>query len=145
MSQSNPSDKEANDYAQEWILNGNDQSKAWRVAFPKSKASDKAIWENASTLHKNPKVQQRILELSNISTQKANEVYGITAESLLAEYEECRVAAIEEGQVSAAVSSINGKVKLCGFDVQKIDHTSSDGSMTPSRIELVAPSVNKED
>lgn len=127
MSQANPSEKEIEDYSQAWIANGNKQSPAWRAAFPTSKASDKAIHENASTMNKMPKVQQRILKLSNIAAQKAVERFGITAESLLVEYEECRKAAMEEGQISAAVSSVTGKVKLCGFDVSKIELTGADG------------------
>ena len=44
------------------------------------------------------------------------------------------------------LNAIQQLAKLQGWEAaQKFDHTSSDGSMTPSRIELVAPSVNSTD
>ena len=41
---------------------------------------------------------------------------------------------------SAAVSAIMGKAKLHGLLVDKQDHSSTDGSMTPQRIEIVPAS-----
>ncbi len=128
MSQANPSEKEIEDYSQAWIANGNKQTPAWKAAYPDSKVADKGAQEKASVMHKMIKVQSRILELSNIAAEKAVKRFGITAESLLVEYEECRKAAMEEGQISAAVSSVTGKVKLCGFDVSKVELTGADGA-----------------
>ena len=128
MSQANPSQEEIDTYAQEWLGNGNKIKAAWKVVFPNSKATEKSKDEKSSLFHNLVKVQSRIGQLNEVAAEKANEVYGITAESLLAEYEEARVKALEAGQISASVSAITGKVKLCGFDVSKIELSGGDGA-----------------
>ncbi len=81
MSQSRPTDHEANAYAESHVLYG-DQSRAFRTAFPNSKARPKAINEKASTLHKTKKVQERIEELRQTIKAQAEEKFAITTESL---------------------------------------------------------------
>lgn len=135
MSQANPSEQEINIYAKEWLGNGNKIKAAWKMVFPASKATEKSKDEKASLLHGLAKVQSRISQLREVAAEKADEVYGITAESLLAEYEEARVKALEAGQISASVSAITGKVKLCGFDVSKIELSGIDG--TPIKTESI--------
>ena len=61
MSQGNPTDHEIDVYATEYVLN-NDQTAAWRKAYPDSKASDGVVWTKASLMHKRDKVQKRIRE-----------------------------------------------------------------------------------
>ncbi|KAF0679407.1 hypothetical protein Y59_27690 [Enterobacter hormaechei] len=59
--------------------------------------------------------------------------HNVTVDSLLAELEEARQKALsaETPQSSAAVAATMGKAKLVGLDKQIVDHTSSDGTMTP--------------
>lgn len=45
------------------IIKGLSQADAYRAAYPKQKCSDKTIWENASRLFNNSKVQARLKEL----------------------------------------------------------------------------------
>lgn len=45
------------------IVEGLNQTEAYRSAYPKNRSSDKTIWERASVLAKHPKVQERIKEL----------------------------------------------------------------------------------
>ena len=61
------------------------------------------------------------------------EKHAVTVDTLIAELEEARQAALtaETPQSAAAVGASMGKAKLCGLDKQIIDHQSSDGSMTP--------------
>lgn len=78
MSQSNPTKTELNKYASHYVLNGC-QSKAFRHAFPKSKASDEAIHVKASNLHKLDKVQLRIKELEEEARKIAEEEFKLDA------------------------------------------------------------------
>lgn len=63
MSQRNPSDLEATKYAQAFLTNGGDQTKAFKKAFPKSKAKPETLNNCASKFHKLPKIRTRIEEL----------------------------------------------------------------------------------
>lgn len=63
MSQTNPTKAEIDKYAGHYVLHGC-QSKAWKIAFPKSKANQKVVHEKASSFHKLKKVQERIVELA---------------------------------------------------------------------------------
>lgn len=66
----------------------------------------------------------------------------VTRDSILAELEEARCVALnqEKPQAGAAVAASMGKAKLLGLEApSKVDHSSTDGTMSPTRIELVAP------
>ncbi len=137
MSQVNPSEQEINTYAQEWLSNGNKIKAAWKVVFPDSQATEKSKDEKSSILHNLIKVQSRISDLSGIAAKKANERFGITAESLLGEYEDIRDRALSDAQYGAAVSAVNGKVKLCGFEVGKLEVTGANGEkLLPDSIKV---------
>lgn len=88
-----------------------------------------AVHVNASKLLDNAKVALRVKELQGEIKQRHN----VTVDSLLAELEEARQKALsaETPQSSAAVAATMGKAKLVGLDKQIVDHTSSDGTMTP--------------
>lgn len=45
------------------IIEGMSQADAYRTAYPKQRCSDKTIWENASRIYNNSKVQARLKEL----------------------------------------------------------------------------------
>ena len=62
MSQSKPTNEQANTYAQAFIKHGN-QTKAFKAAFPNSTATQNSSFQKASNLHKTVKVQSSILEL----------------------------------------------------------------------------------
>lgn len=47
------------------IIEGMSQADAYRSAYPNQKMSDKTIWESASKLMSNPKVNARLTELRN--------------------------------------------------------------------------------
>jgi phage terminase small subunit len=78
MSQSNPTDHEATRYAESFVLYGK-KSKAWRNAFPTSKAKPEVISVNASKLHDHPKIQLMITELSAQVAQEAADTFQIDA------------------------------------------------------------------
>ena len=75
----------------------------------------------------NGEIAGRLAELRAPIIAKAQ----LTVEDLLAELEEARQLALQTESAAPAVSATMGKAKLLGLDKQVIDHTSSDGSMTP--------------
>lgn len=123
-------------FARLFVELGN-QSEAYRQAY-ETKAGHETVNVNACKLLKNTNVAQRVAELRENIAMKHN----VTVDSLLQELEEARVIAstCETPQSSAMIAATMGKAKLCGLDKQVIDHTSSDGSMKPSIIQIVAPS-----
>lgn len=104
------------------------QAEAYRQAF-NSKASPQSCAVEASKLAAKPSIAPRLKELRENIAMK----HEVTVDSLLQELEEARAIALtcETPQSSAAISATMGKAKLCGLDKQIIDHTSSDGSMSP--------------
>ena len=79
MSQGNPTELEINTYANEYLLNGGDQSAAWRKAYPKSNASPDSVNQIASRMHAMLKVQSRINQLQDRHKKKDQEEFDITA------------------------------------------------------------------
>lgn len=131
MSQTKPTDIEADTYAQDFVLYG-DKTKAWGVTFPESKAAPETRWPKASRFHDIDKVRARIRQLNGKAIEIADKFHGITIDTLLTELEENRQAALtaETPQSSAATAATLGKAKLLGMDKDIIDHQSSDGSMS---------------
>lgn len=54
------------------------------------------------------------------------------------------VARTGEGNASAAIFGVKNRSTEDWKDKQEIDHRSPDGSMTPTRIEIVAPSLKND-
>lgn len=78
MSQSKPTESEIDVYAGHYVLHG-DQSAAFRVVFPNSKAKAETIHTAASLLHAIPKVHQRIEELKAKVREVAESEFKIDA------------------------------------------------------------------
>ncbi len=79
MSFRNPTDIECTRYAESYVLYG-DKSKAFRAAFPKSKAKPETIHSQASVYHKLHMVCQRIEDLRKSINDVANEKAVATLE-----------------------------------------------------------------
>lgn len=128
-------------FCQAYIETGN-ASEAYRTAYAADKMKSESINRKAKELLDNGKISARVAELRGEIKQRHN----VTVDTLLGELEEARQAALqaETPQSSAAVAATMGKAKLVGLDKQVIDHTSSDGSMTPTptTIRLVGVSPN---
>lgn len=102
-------------FAQLYVELGN-ASEAYRRAYPGSKKwKDCAVWSNAANLLR--KVSVRVEQLQ----AEAKERNAVTVDSILAELEEARVAALgaKFPQSSAAVSASVAKARLCGLIVDK--------------------------
>lgn len=115
------------------VVEGNSQAEAYRQAYPNaSKWQDKTVWEKASLLAAIDKVSARVAELRSAAAKR----HEITVDSLIAELEEARQAALaaETVQASAAISSTMGKARLLKLDTQVIESKNE----TVMRIELVS-------
>lgn len=78
MSQARPTDREATKYAESYVLYG-DQSRAFRAAFPDSKAKPETTHVNACKMHQKHKVQLRIAELSKVLEKEAADTFKVDA------------------------------------------------------------------
>jgi len=69
---------------QEYVLNGGDQSKAYRTAYPGSrKWKDKTVWSRASELFADGKVRGRVKELQAQAARIAEEQFQVDAKYVL--------------------------------------------------------------
>lgn len=128
-------------FARLFVELGN-QSEAYRQAY-ETKADYKSVNVRACELLKDRNVAVRVQELRELAQERHN----VTVDSLLQELEEARIIAstCETPQSSAMIAATMGKAKLCGLDKQVIDHTSSDGSMSPKAAsDAVLDALNKK-
>ena len=119
-------------------------AEAYRRAYDVDEnARDEWLYVEASQLLDHPKISRRLEELS----EQAAKLSVYTRHKAMEELEDARAVAKSQGQAAAMVGATAAKIKLTGLDrPQKIDHISSDGSMTPvNRIEIVSASGNGED
>lgn len=121
-------------FCQAYIETGN-ASEAYRTAYAADKMKPEAIHVNASKLLDNAKVALRVSELQGEIKQRHN----VTVDSLIAELEEARQAALgaETPQSSAAVAATLGKAKLTGLDKQIVELTGQGGG--PVRVVTMSP------
>lgn len=110
-------------------------SEAYRHAYNAEKMKASTVNVKSCELLADGNISVRVAELKQEHAAR----HRLTVDDLLAELEEARRLALGTDAPAPAVSATMGKAKLLGMDKQIIDHTSSDGSMTPSRIEIVAP------
>jgi phage terminase small subunit len=126
-------------FALAYVETGN-AAEAYRRAYDvKAATTHSSIYVAASELIRHPKIRVRIADLQ----EQAKEMCLYSVRMAFDEYEAARKLAMAEGidNPSAAVAAVNGKVKLFGLEAPakaKVDHTSSDGTMTPTRIIIEA-------
>lgn len=109
-------------FVQAYIENGGNASEAYRTAYNvKPTTKQASIWESASQLLSHPDVASRVQALR----EEHKERHMVTVDSLIAELEEARLAALgaETPQASAATSATMGKAKLLGLDKQVVEMT----------------------
>lgn len=105
-------------------------------------AKPESLKSMGAQLKNHPAIKALIKEYQDM----AAEACSVTVASLLAELEEARQLALTTEKAAPAVAATMGKAKLCGLDKQIIDHTSSDGSMSPRTLEdfYAKPDVKPE-
>lgn len=109
-------------FCQAYIEKGN-ASEAYRTAYAADKMKPETVNRNAKALLDNSKIATRLSEMRGDIQQR----HGVTVDSILAELEEARQAALhaETPQASAAVSATMSKAKITGLDKQVVEHTGS--------------------
>ena len=103
-------------FAKKYIELGN-ASEAYRQSYNAGTMPPESIHVKANEVKSNVKVALRIEELQ----EKAQQRHNVTLDSLTKEYDEAKAFAYNLEQVSSAVSAINGKAKIHGFDKSTID------------------------
>jgi len=102
-------------------------SEAYRRAYDCKNSKPESVNRLAKAQLDNVKIASRIEELRAPVRERAQ----LTLESHLARLDELSRKAEEDGQFSAAITAETNRGKASGLYTEKIDHTSSDGSMTP--------------
>lgn len=105
-------------FAQAFVETGN-ASESYRRSYNSGKMAPTTINRKASELLDNGAVTARIASLRQVHTKRHN----VTVDSLIAELEEARIAALtaDTVQASAATAATMGKAKLLGLDKQLIE------------------------
>ena len=120
-------------FAQKYIECGN-ASEAYRHAYDVGEETSEWVKVEASKLLKDPNVALTVIELQI----EARERHDVTMDRVTEELEQARLQAMSDPKgAAAAVSAIMAKAKLHGLLVDKTDHTLSDSSTLPRRIEIV--------
>lgn len=128
-------------FIEEYCSNGFNATRAAIAAGYSEKTASETGSENLGK----PQIQEAVQGFMGKATKKALCTIEDVVNGLLTEAQYNGEGSSQSARVAAwkALSDYTG-----GFDVnkQKVDHSSSDGSMTPSKIELVvAKNDNKED
>ena len=112
-------------FCQKFIETKGNATEAYRQIYSTKNMSENAIGVEAKRLKDNPKISLRISELQGKHAKRHN----VTVDSLIDELEEVKQIALqlESPQVSAAVSAIMGKAKICGLDKQVVQHEGETG------------------
>lgn len=101
-------------------------AESYRRSYNTDSMAEKTIQREGWNVLQKPQVQARLEELR----RKVMERHEITVDTLLAELEDARKAALgaETPQTSAAVSATMGKAKLLGLDKKIVELTGKNGA-----------------
>ena len=110
-------------FALAYVETGN-AAEAYRRAYDvKAATLHSTIYSAASRLLADPKISARVNQLQ----EQAAELTLYTVKQAFEEYEVARQLALQEANPSAAVSAINGKVKLFGLEAPAKTKTTLEG------------------
>ena len=109
-------------FVKEYLVDLNATQAAIRAGY-----SEKTAGSMGEENLKKPEIAAAVAEAQQAKAKKLD----ITVESILAELEEARQLALRTEKAAPAVAASMGKAKILGMEKQVIDHTSSDGSMSP--------------
>lgn len=113
------------------IVDGMTQADAYRAAYDAENMKDATIWRKATDVIDHPAVAARVAELKEKVASRAMWTREKSIKALIDAY--------NEGTPDTKIKAVKELNMMHGFNApQKIDHTSSDRSMSPTRIELVA-------
>ena len=112
----------------------NNASEAYRRSYNVTNMAEKTAARESWIVLQKPQVQDRLAELREVVMDRHN----ITVDTLLAELEEARKAALgaETPQTSAAVSATMGKAKLLGLDKKIVEITGKNGGAIETKSQV---------
>ena len=109
------------------VVDGMRHTDAYRTAYDAENMKDATISRKASDLMANKLVLDRINELREKVAKKSEWTREMSVKALIDAY--------NEGQPSVKVSAVKELNLMHGYNApQKLDHTSSDGSMSPAKL-----------
>ena len=129
-------------FVQVWHATGN-KSEAYRQAYNCENMSEATINNKAYALSLEGEITARFAEHQKAAQKRNN----VTVDTVSQMYFKAWKLAEEIKNPAAMVSAASGMAKLHGLnapDKQHVDHSSTDGTMRPTTIELV-PYVHSED
>ncbi len=126
-------------FCAEFVQCGN-AAEAYRRAYSAGKMKPETVWSNASRLLDNSKVRARVQELQDAAAQKAQ----VTLEGHLKKLAELRDLAIEDGQLSAAITAEISRGKAAGLYTDKVKAELSGANGGPLSSEIVVKFVEPE-
>jgi hypothetical protein len=121
-----------------YISNGGNQTKAWRVGNPRSKAKPETVHVEASKFFRQPKVRLRISELQSEVASKLSADAALSVEQHMQKLRELRDEACQRGQFSAAIKAERLRGELMGFYVKQIATGDVDDFSRMTNAELEA-------
>lgn len=111
------------------IASGSTQADAYRKAYNAGGMKDGAIYREASLLLDNPKVAKRVEELRAEVARRNLWTREMSVKALAEAYKLAR----DQGQAGAMTGAVRELNVMHGFnEPARVDHTSSDGSMSPA-------------
>lgn len=136
MSQSNPTSKQAMLYAESFVIYG-EEARAFKAAFPDSKAKKNALYVAACRLHKHPKIQLSIERLREISKKQSEEEFCLSASHLKKKLSVAIDKGLEDKTiVSDGVEFSGGAVSISGAVSAIAEVNKMDGNYAATRIAL---------
>lgn len=108
-------------------LETSNASESYRRAYECEKMSATSINRAAKDVIDNPKITARLAEMRAPVVEAAQ----MTVAGHLERLRQLSEKAESEGKYAAAVTAEMARGKVSGFYVEKLDHTSSDGTMSP--------------
>lgn len=109
------------------VASGMTQADAYRNSYNAENMKPSTVQENASRLMSDSKVSARVAELQ----AKGAELATLTLAKHLARLEELSRDAQAAEEYNAAIKAEELRGKASGLYTERVDHTSSDGSMAP--------------
>ena len=123
-------------------------SEAYRQAYNAKNMGTNTIAARASEMLNKSNITVRLQQLREVHQKRHN----VTVDSLIAELEEARIAALtaETVQASAATAATMGKAKLMGLDKQLVqlsgglDNTNTNINITAEDVKVFKKAFNDE-
>lgn len=127
-------------FCTEFVQCGN-AAEAYRRAYSAGKMKPETVWSNASRLLDDSKVTARVEELREAAAREAQ----VTLEGHLNDLRRLRDLAVEEGQLSAAITAEVSRGKAAGLYTVKQELSGPDGGPVAQSQEIVVRFVQPED